>query len=237
MSGGLGNPQGWNRYSYVENDPVNYGDPMGLQRQGPWKILEIWTVEGWKTFMFPNWDYDPSEVGGGSGGGGGPSLSEQALSRVRGARKKLLGSKSLLDPDCQDLLNSIWEQDDEIAFSMTAFTDAISNAQILAAELSADLYADLWQYSSLEAYATQQIKYGALTISGALQDRDLQFAAASQYHGAKVYFNTPQLQDATFSDIATTLIHESFHLIGFTHTDLQNAGITDSMIRQKCVKE
>jgi len=30
MSGGLTNPQGWNRYSYVANDPVNFYDPTGL---------------------------------------------------------------------------------------------------------------------------------------------------------------------------------------------------------------
>jgi uncharacterized protein RhaS with RHS repeats len=30
MSGGLTHPQGWNRYNYVANDPVNYYDPEGL---------------------------------------------------------------------------------------------------------------------------------------------------------------------------------------------------------------
>ncbi len=72
-SGGPADPQSWNRYSYVQNDPVNYGDPMGLQRQAPWKILDILTSEGWKMFMFPNWDYDPFEGDGGGGGGGGGS--------------------------------------------------------------------------------------------------------------------------------------------------------------------
>jgi RHS repeat-associated protein len=35
MSGGLTNPQGWNRYSYVANDPVNFHDPAGLFRRVP----------------------------------------------------------------------------------------------------------------------------------------------------------------------------------------------------------
>lgn len=30
-SGGPGVPQSWNRYGYVENDPVNYRDPQGLE--------------------------------------------------------------------------------------------------------------------------------------------------------------------------------------------------------------
>jgi hypothetical protein len=32
MSGGLGSPQGWNRYVYVENDPVNETNSSGLNR-------------------------------------------------------------------------------------------------------------------------------------------------------------------------------------------------------------
>jgi RHS repeat-associated protein len=35
MSGGLTHPQGWNRYSYVENDPVNWTDRSGLWRESP----------------------------------------------------------------------------------------------------------------------------------------------------------------------------------------------------------
>jgi RHS repeat-associated protein len=229
MSGGLGNPQGWNRYGYVSGDPVNYHDPSGLQMQGPAYYCE-WDRDE-KCIVRMVMPFEP-----GSGGSSGPSPSETALSRVREARNKLLDSKSLLDPDCQDLLNKIWEQDEDIQFSMTAFTDAISKADIRAAETSSDLYADLWQYSSAEAYATQQLKYGTLTIGGALNDSTLKFAAASQYHGSKVYFDTTQLLDATYGDMAMTLVHEAFHLLGFTHTDLDSAGISDAKIRETCVK-
>jgi len=37
-SGGPAEPGSWNRYAYVEGDPVNYGDPAGLQRS----IITIW---------------------------------------------------------------------------------------------------------------------------------------------------------------------------------------------------
>ncbi len=40
-SGGPGVPQSWNRYAYVMNNPVNYGDPSGLM---------IGAVEGGVTF-------------------------------------------------------------------------------------------------------------------------------------------------------------------------------------------
>ena len=34
-SAGLGDPGSWNRYAYVENDPVNLYDPEGLDSEGP----------------------------------------------------------------------------------------------------------------------------------------------------------------------------------------------------------
>ncbi|MCC7157241.1 MAG: RHS repeat-associated core domain-containing protein [Bryobacterales bacterium] len=34
-SGGPADPGSWNRYSYVQGDPVNWFDPSGLQRQAP----------------------------------------------------------------------------------------------------------------------------------------------------------------------------------------------------------
>jgi RHS repeat-associated protein len=44
MSGGLTNPQGWNRYSYVANDPVNYYDPRGLQQDVPTFTVTVYGV-------------------------------------------------------------------------------------------------------------------------------------------------------------------------------------------------
>jgi RHS repeat-associated protein len=34
-SGGPANPQSWNRYAYVEGDPVNFGDPAGTNKSAP----------------------------------------------------------------------------------------------------------------------------------------------------------------------------------------------------------
>src|SRR5712691_10311458 len=47
----LANPQSFNRYSYTQNDPVNFVDPTGLQDgppQGGWppgppEIIKTWT--------------------------------------------------------------------------------------------------------------------------------------------------------------------------------------------------
>jgi RHS repeat-associated protein len=46
------NPQSWNRYSYVENDPVNFIDPSGLVIIANFQVcgmvtLEFWNGEAW----------------------------------------------------------------------------------------------------------------------------------------------------------------------------------------------
>ena len=65
----LSNPQGWNRFSYVQNNPVGYSDPTGHQR-----------TEGGDTHT-PT-PPDPDEDlggGGGSNGGGGDSCNEDEI--------------------------------------------------------------------------------------------------------------------------------------------------------------
>jgi RHS repeat-associated protein len=68
MSGGLTNPQGWNRYSYVANDPVNFHDPSGLvacgssfsTTPGGWSMTVYDCVSWWSRLS--HW------IGGGGGG-------------------------------------------------------------------------------------------------------------------------------------------------------------------------
>jgi len=76
MSGGLTNPQGWNRYSYVANDPVNYHDPQGLQRRAPgwsWVWVNVWTGEGWSGYWHELASWGTDQVGDSGPGAGGPS--------------------------------------------------------------------------------------------------------------------------------------------------------------------
>lgn len=52
--GGVGNSSSWNRYAYVEGDPVNFNDPSGLAREGLYRddfspsiiAVQQWTAEG-----------------------------------------------------------------------------------------------------------------------------------------------------------------------------------------------
>jgi RHS repeat-associated protein len=63
------NPQSWNRYTYVLNDPLNNIDPMGLDDDSPWPSCDD------PTDPFPCWLPIGVFLGGGSGGGPGKSGS------------------------------------------------------------------------------------------------------------------------------------------------------------------
>jgi RHS repeat-associated protein len=69
-SGGLANPQSWNRYAYVEGDPVNFRDPAGLGR-----CIADWSME-WAGCYELESEYTRAGPGYG-GGGGAPPVSEQ----------------------------------------------------------------------------------------------------------------------------------------------------------------
>jgi RHS repeat-associated protein len=72
----LRNPQSWNRYSYVENDPVNFLDPTGLERSSIEEFMGCVDAP----FGGPwTWRCDPTrsaEGGTPRGGGGGPIVEE-----------------------------------------------------------------------------------------------------------------------------------------------------------------
>jgi len=79
MSGGLTHPQGWNRYSYVGNDPVNYYDPSGLLQEAPtFKITVTASAKGlgelelWWLLTRRKWIAEP-------GGGGRPAPPEPSV--------------------------------------------------------------------------------------------------------------------------------------------------------------
>jgi RHS repeat-associated protein len=71
----LGNPGSFNRYSYVENDAVNYVDPSGLNASSgyyTWSCLLTWTSNGDGT-NFQITSVTCWNTGGGGGGGDGGS--------------------------------------------------------------------------------------------------------------------------------------------------------------------
>jgi len=67
LAGSIRNPQSLNRYSYVNNDPVNLIDPLGLYCIGIMWIDREGTIK-----YIPLWCSDGGYGGGGGGGGNGP---------------------------------------------------------------------------------------------------------------------------------------------------------------------
>jgi RHS repeat-associated protein len=67
-SGGPGVPQSWNRYAYVQNDPVNFADPAGLFR-----CITTWSQSG-STFGVTLTCFLGS--GGGGGGSSDPNVPQ-----------------------------------------------------------------------------------------------------------------------------------------------------------------
>ena len=85
LVGNLGDPQSFNRYSYVQNDPANFVDPTGLR----WQIAQTCSViDGDRScsivgaYWIPDREFDPyGDYYGGRdrprGGGGGPQNPTQ----------------------------------------------------------------------------------------------------------------------------------------------------------------
>jgi RHS repeat-associated protein len=82
-SGGRAEPQSWNRYTYVENDPVNFADPRGLLRRCPagtsstgWSCVvdDVIGVEYEPTRYY----YGPESMPGGGGRDAGGSRDTPA---------------------------------------------------------------------------------------------------------------------------------------------------------------
>jgi RHS repeat-associated protein len=117
-SAGASEPGSWNRYAYVQGDPTNWYDPLGLMRAAPAKDGDGGGGGG----PGPNPSTEPSSLpessdadGGGGGGGGSGSQSsvqitvanlakegEQYL-RVQDAFARTLAN---LDPEFEKFLNS-----------------------------------------------------------------------------------------------------------------------------------
>jgi RHS repeat-associated protein len=73
-SASVADPQSWNRYSYVENEPTNFVDPSGLDEEAPILRVEThtWRYDDLARFLW--WlafGGSPFRNGGDLGGGGG----------------------------------------------------------------------------------------------------------------------------------------------------------------------
>jgi len=75
------NPQSFNRYAYVQNDPVNYIDPLGLDDEGGLGSIAALGIGPYGTVTV-NADGGFIDGGGGSGGGGEVTMALLPLGRL-----------------------------------------------------------------------------------------------------------------------------------------------------------
>jgi RHS repeat-associated protein len=109
----MGDPGSWNRFAYVQGDPVNYYDPEGLQARRPCEFASQYNygAEGWS---YAGYDlyvcYEEQAVGGGSSTG--PPKEVPQLGDATGAQQKTFkkafenAEKRLKKKPCLDLIGS-----------------------------------------------------------------------------------------------------------------------------------
>ena len=109
-SGGAADPGSWNRYAYVVGDPVNFGDPSGLQvLPEPYLgvgiyCTNVWGAEGSSYECSPEFAYIMSYFGpatlaqetSGGGGGGLRYYGPQALEAMARGRFGTVFARALL---------------------------------------------------------------------------------------------------------------------------------------------
>ena len=122
-------PQSFNRYAYVHNDPVNFVDPSGLNEEGPYDTIittDTWDWNPWSNPLYWRFLFWSPGGGGGSpevgntGGGGAPppdplgdeDLSPDQRKIVEGIDKTI---KDLLkNKDCRELIQGGPDDDPRI---------------------------------------------------------------------------------------------------------------------------
>jgi RHS repeat-associated protein len=85
VGGSIGNPQSLNRYAYVQSDPINAVDPLGLFLIGPLEVLHEFHGIIWHSFYVGpgtgGGEEDSGRLGEGRVGGGGGQRSEISADR------------------------------------------------------------------------------------------------------------------------------------------------------------
>jgi len=240
----LGRPNSWNRYAYVENDPVNKNDPSGLLLPGDYSAFDFGDFSfgtGW-WYLYNSPTYyalgDPyfwqSQFGGGGGGGGGTAPPPPPPSTPFGtAQANLEAATGLIaaisDPSeaCNQLFGKLGSRFQTVSAFVIAGNVQIADgtqSQIRVPARPGDLYGQLKDFLS-----------GVQTLAEKFKSNPQSGAATI---GGVTYINTPQINNNFTQTNASLLLHEALHYMGFSDNDIQskffgstNRGDTNNITR------
>jgi hypothetical protein len=241
-SGGPKNPQSWNRYAYVTNDPVGFYDPSGLDECPGGEVCVI----GGDGSGSDNGGTGDSG-GGGGGGGTGISPAQQALEwadthpdsgsnklwnkdlTILGAATSFLAwTMNNLPGPCQGDINDLDNSDltgssDQV--SAQAIVDQSESVALVDAQGNTNLALWLFVPGSQQWY--DQLAAGSgQTIANYVSSKTQTDAATalpgSLLYGA-IFFAPGDLSKMTNAQAAALLMHELIHTLGLTDTQIQSA--------------
>lgn len=227
-----GNPQSFNRFSYVGNEPANFIDPSGLNASSAgfsWSCWVTWRSDGDHShFQITSVSCQTTSNGGGGGGGGGATVGA-AVSEARGLLKygpcaKLYGGKNAVKnldamaknihvstsyPNVRGTSPSTYEVTGNSNFgSHVAWTAAFG-----------------WRVNKNSPY-----KY---TSVGVYIDQNGQFFTGGGDRG--IYANSGTLESAETNN-AITILHELLHWNGNRRGDAGHDADFNQKIYDNCIK-
>jgi RHS repeat-associated protein len=220
MSGGMGNPQGWNRYGYVGNDPINFNDPTGLQR---WMITYYWSFCSWyassstlacsqfDTFSF----YDDGLGGRGDGrfmevgGSEGPSSS---INKGNLTLYDVVRSGSKFDTIIQ-AFNQMKKNLTKDSDYLNWFAGGTRAALVVSPELFADIGTRIGVASRFEMDSNNAPGIAAVARPSAAYDIVIN-GQGGLFYGGDIPGLSSRLSASSDSGRIFVLLHELAHVVG-----------------------
>ncbi len=236
-SGGPGDPGSWNRYAYVEGDPLNFRDRHGLSR---------YAVVGGEGDDDDDDDDDDSGDGdmqhprparcfgpcpsGGSGGSGGSSRTGRGNAAAGLATISRKGFKSR--PDCNGFFEKLIDQND-----LDVDADTLMNKLAEVAGVAVDfVYDGPSSPTTLDADKFPNTASPGVTTVGQWFAVDSNRSALSQFNGAAIFVRTGdwsgwfsqyiddgQVNQYGMGSLMHELLHKQIVGGGFKHDQIRDA--------------
>jgi len=221
-SASLTNPQSWNRYPYVENDPVNYHDPGGLLRWVPTPFPRlpettntttvVRTREGDILNQPGDGVPDAEETEGEESDGWDPIQSALAVARNAAT---FIENKGDWSAQCEKTLGAV-------GTSVAGLQEAAANVSIVEGNSSTTQVAELYANAAVPRIAQlAAVEYKGVTV-GQFMAKNLGTTAMAQLGGNRVFISTNWFNHVGTGYAVGTMAHELLHNItGHVDSDLQ----------------